>query len=460
MALSLLMLIVLCCTVIVVKLYSRHIDAFSRPRLELKTLGAFRVGGPMGWEPVTEPVVGVEGLRTLGHFDEPARYGRRLSFYQMRSRTPITPATAVAGVLGRLKAKIIVGRKPHLFRTTTLFGIAVEAIGENEGGFPKKHLLAVLTLDGRRYLVIDLSGRGRPTRYDAPLLERITGSVQSLRYHVVESPVVFNHDVAMQLPSWLLAFEPARQGTGHYLVIPAKGVTVKALLGAKDDESQEEVVEEVVIEKEGSRSNGGGDDIKKEGEEEKEPEDGNDQGRDLFALIDAVAFDLSKPLVGAEGIPEDSTMPKELKERLLSDRLNPSARLVLGMMLRYWQLTGALPEAEGFFPLGDRNGFVLATPTGTEVLSGRTGLDDTLGKGLVLHRWLYAFRLDKNRAIMLDLLAESDATELVKLSAGQLLLGLYDVNDPPTEVDAEGESVGGEGESGAGGSGGPGANPE
>ncbi|MHC4994800.1 MAG: hypothetical protein ACYTGQ_07050 [Planctomycetota bacterium] len=378
-ALSLLMVTVLSVTVIAAKLYTRYIDVLSRPPLELKSVGLYRVGGPIGWEPVTDPVEPVEGLRTLGYFDEPARNGRRLGYYQLRTRNPLTPAAALAGVLHRMRAEIIKGSKPQLFRTSTLFGIAVQAMGQSEKGAMEKHLIAVLTLDARRYLVIDLSGQGRPNRYDSPLLARLTAAVQTQRYRVVESPLEFNHDIGLVLADHLLAVEPTRADTGHYLIVPATGLA-------------------------------------------------------QFAMIDTVAIDISKPLVGPEGVPDDSPMPARLKQMLISDQLNPSQRIVVGMTLRYWQLTGRLPPATAFQNFADGRGLAMVVPTGTEVLSKIKGLDAEAGKGLELHRSLHVLRLDGKRAIMLDLLAEPQAREYVEKEAQNMVLNLYDVNvGPPPE---------------------------
>lgn len=155
---------------------------------------------------------------------ERGQTGRLVQVIELEDLSPRTPLEAMQQAMSQLTPSAswftseAVQRDGH-----TQLVYAGQSIGAGpRGQVPLKHVLAVVTADGRRYLAIHLRGSGRIGRQDVDRLWEIASSVNDSRFEAVSTVPVQIGPVGLQLPRGLVASIQNDAPTSGLLISPQR----------------------------------------------------------------------------------------------------------------------------------------------------------------------------------------------------------------------------------------------
>lgn len=271
----------------------------SKPSVELvdEPMGWLRIERPAGWSANRTPAVEDEVLQPLALFAEGGPGGRYLVVQEYTAPRPVTPRVALGVAQSFLPPTA--GQALWGVRSEGMFGVIGQGM-VHDGGEDYEQLVAVLTSDGRRYAVLNLTGLGRPSVRNLDLMRRIALSVTDRRYEPVGSRMGLGGGLVLDVPRGLTARRRADRSDGPVLMTPSEG------------------------------------------------------GRFFLLSVDA------GPLTDPTAARSRERMPPSLRAMLGSER-DEGDLLPAMLVLRYWRATGEMPpRGSGTgFSLGDRSGYIV-----------------------------------------------------------------------------------------------------
>lgn len=190
------------------------------PTLSQQTLGAFTVGVPERWDRRDAQLTIGGRTLPLTRYHEDAGFRRELTIAEVFSDEPRPPQDLASVALRRLGVKL--APKQHVqFIGTRRIGPMVAATLQTRFATPdgdlRHRIFAILTLDGRRHLVIDVVASTYAMDLNAELMEQLAGAVADTRYAEVAQPWTLDGDVVDPVGG-LIALRKASDDTGERLI--------------------------------------------------------------------------------------------------------------------------------------------------------------------------------------------------------------------------------------------------
>ncbi|QNN23383.1 hypothetical protein HED60_14215 [Planctomycetales bacterium ZRK34] len=377
---AVLMGLLLAATTAVAMWVSRGKAPAKLPSLVAQTVGVFKFERPSSWAPTTESSTSTPNGASTVSFEQrdAATAGqtgeREMTAAELRFARPVLPNAAMGAVMQKMVRGMAQLRGTWPVRIGSMTGLLGQAdLLDTDQQF-RSLMLAVITIDGRRYFALSLSSTHLGDPIDALLTNRIIHSVVDRRYAAMNPPVQLADALTLRLPAGLTALRPAGEAGQHALIVTPTQ-SLRYFLTSMN-----------VI--------------------------------DLPTVAEQLAA--SAQQVNDAGQTEVPEALMQMIQRM--PEADPTVQVETMVTLQYWKLRGQLPT-----PGSGAAVDLAGRPTRAMLI--------TSGRGAEPYQSIWGMKIDDRRMILMELIAEPTAAGQVQAEARAIVSGLELSTAPASNSD-------------------------